>query len=115
MRVWWWSFAVSAVVVTLSVSTHAFGQERTAMEEGAKTLGNSVGDYAGLAIARHVSIKRLTAELERCASCPQKADLERQLAALHVEDAAIKAVEGALLQSMGLRYRQLRQSDARCH
>ena len=92
------------VLVVLSAGALVVAQERDAMQDGAKTLGRSAGSYAGQALARHVNIQRLTAELSQCGSCPQRADLERQLEALQLEDAAVKAMEGALLHSMGLKY-----------
>lgn len=96
---------LSALLWTLSVSTSiVIAQEPDGMEKGAKGFGQSAGSYAGQAIARQVKILQLTAELNRCGSCPQRADLESQLAALQLEDAGIKAMEGMVLRSLGLPY-----------
>ena len=92
------------VLAALVLSGSAYAQEDDPLEKAAKQLGKSSGEYAGLSLSRQVNIQRLTTELERCGACAQRTDLERALATLKAEDDAVKAMEGGLLQSMGLQY-----------
>lgn len=64
----------------------------------------SIGSYIGHKIALQLEIRRLTEAVQQCGACPERPQLDRQLAKARATDQVINATEGALLQSMGLQY-----------
>jgi hypothetical protein len=110
MRVSTWALRVGLSLLAMGGATTAvFAQPpddslKEQFGAAGKQFGESLGSYIGHKMALQFEIRRLTESVQRCGSCQDRPELERQLAKARGTEQMINETEGALLQSMGLKY-----------